>query len=423
MKPAIRTTNLCKQFRLGQSQAAAYNTLREAVSGVAGRSWQRFWARGAGQAHASNNRPDTFWALHDVSFDIPPGEVVGVIGGNGAGKSTLLKILSRVTEPTHGRVEIRGRVGSLLEVGTGFHNELTGRENIFLSGAILGMSRREIARNFDAIVAFAEVEQFLDTPVKRYSSGMYVRLAFAVAAHLEPEVLIVDEVLAVGDAQFQKKCLGKMEDVSRGGRTVLFVSHNMNVIQRLCNRALLMEKGRLSGYGATDAMVARYLASGSGTLAPRQRLSLDEASRSGSGPARFVAVSHDSGNPLAAQHAYPDGPLDIHLVIASDQPREVASLAINFCDRLGTKLVNADTISLGRSVALRQGLNEITVHLEQLHLNPGVYVLGLWLAHGRTVFDFVQSAASIEVVDVADQSFGRRPSQDGCVTCSFAVAP
>jgi len=424
MKPAIRVTNLSKQFRLGPTQAAAYRTLRESLSGVAARSWQRFRAKAHGAPPAADDRqPSTIWALHDVSFDVQPGEVVGVIGGNGAGKSTLLKILSRVTEPTDGRVEIRGRVGSLLEVGTGFHNELTGRENIFLSGAILGMTRREIARKFDAIVAFAEVEQFLDTPVKRYSSGMYVRLAFAVAAHLEPEVLIVDEVLAVGDAQFQKKCLGKMEDVSRGGRTVLFVSHNMNVIQRLCNSALLMDRGRLTGHGATDAMVARYLASGSGLLAPRQRLNLQDASRAGNGQARFVEVLVDSGNPLAAQHAYPDGPLDVRLVIDSDRARDVASLAISFCDRLGTKLVNADSISLGQSIALREGLNEITVHVEQLHLNPGVYVLGLWLAHGRTVFDHVQSAASLEVVDLADQGFGMRPSQDGCVTCSFAVAP
>lgn len=422
MKPAIKVAHLSKRYQLGPTQTAAYRTLRESLSGLTARSWQRLWAKSK-PAAARPPQADTIWALHDVSFEIPPGDVVGVIGGNGAGKSTVLKILSRVTEPTEGRVEIRGRVGSLLEVGTGFHNELTGRENIFLSGAILGMSRREIARKFDDIVAFAEVEQFLDTPVKRYSSGMYVRLAFAVAAHLEPEVLIVDEVLAVGDAQFQKKCLGKMEDVSRGGRTVLFVSHNMNVIQRLCGSALLMEKGRLTGYGATDAMVARYLASSTPSAGPRERLSLEAVSRSGNGQARYSAFSYDSGNPLAARCPYPDGPLDIQLSIESDRPREVASLAVSFSDRLGTKLINADTVSLGRPVALRQGLNEVGIQIKQLHLKPGVYVMGLWLAHGRTVFDYVPSAAALEVVDLADPGLGTRPNYDGCVTCVFAVAP
>jgi lipopolysaccharide transport system ATP-binding protein len=203
---------------------------------------------------------EDFWALKDVSFEIQQGEVVGVIGRNGAGKSTLLKILSRITEPTIGRIRIKGRVASLLEVGTGFHQELTGRENIFLNGAILGMTKAEIKRKFDEIVAFSEVERFLDTPVKRYSSGMYVRLAFAVAAHLEPEILIVDEVLAVGDASFQKKCLGKMQDVSmRQGRTVLFVSHNMVAVQSLCRKALLLVDGQLVETGPTSTIVTRYL--------------------------------------------------------------------------------------------------------------------------------------------------------------------
>ena len=212
--------------------------------------------------HASSALEE-FWALDDVSFGVGRGEVVGIIGRNGAGKSTLLKILSRITEPTRGRVRIKGRVASLLEVGTGFHPELTGRENVYLNGAILGMSRAEIRRKFDEIVAFAGVERFLDTPVKRYSSGMYVRLAFAVAAHLEPEILVVDEVLAVGDAEFQKKCLGKMQDVSRDGRTVLFVSHNMLAVQRLCSRALYLENGQLKASGRVADIVANYLSMGS----------------------------------------------------------------------------------------------------------------------------------------------------------------
>src|SRR5205814_7206311 len=208
---------------------------------------------------AESPDPTELWALDDVSFEMRQGEVVGLIGGNGAGKSTLLKILARITAPTRGRARIVGRVASLLEVGTGFHPELTGRENILLNGAILGMARREIVEKFDAIVAFAEVERFIDTAVKYYSSGMYVRLAFAVAAHLEPEILIVDEVLSVGDARFQQKCLGKMDDVAKGGRTVLFVSHNMAAVQRLATSALLLERGRLKAAGNVRAMVAKYL--------------------------------------------------------------------------------------------------------------------------------------------------------------------
>lgn len=205
------------------------------------------------------SQTETFWALQDVSFEIAKGDVVGIIGRNGAGKSTLLKILSRITEPTSGQIDLYGRVGSLLEVGTGFHQELTGRENIYMNGAILGMSKREITRQFDAIVDFSGTEQFLDTPVKRYSSGMYVRLAFAVAAHLNPEILIVDEVLAVGDSEFQKKCLGKMEDVAREGRTVLFVSHNMGAVNRLCNSCILLQNGFLTSQGMTDLVVTKYL--------------------------------------------------------------------------------------------------------------------------------------------------------------------
>jgi lipopolysaccharide transport system ATP-binding protein len=214
-------------------------------------------------------RTETFWALRDVSFEVAQGEVVGIIGGNGAGKSTLFKILSRITEPTVGRAEIRGRVGSLLEVGTGFHPELTGRENTFLNGAILGMTRQETARKFDEIVAFAEVERFIDTPVKHYSSGMYLRLAFAVAAHLEPEILIVDEVLAVGDAAFQKKCLGKMGDVARQGRTVLFVSHNLLAVESLCQRAIWLQGGRIQEQGPAGRVISQYLGSNAGEVTER----------------------------------------------------------------------------------------------------------------------------------------------------------
>lgn len=246
--PAIRIENLSKLYHIGRAKQR-HDTLRDAISSMLQRHSIRVPARS----------DDTLWALHNVSVEIERGEVVGIIGRNGAGKSTLLKILSRITEPTRGRAEILGRVGSLLEVGTGFHPELTGRENIYLNGAILGMHRREIDRKFDEIIAFSEVERSLDTPVKRYSSGMYVRLAFAVAAHLESEILLVDEVLAVGDASFQAKCLGAMGDIARGGRTVLFVSHNLGAVKRLCQRSVWLDSGRITAQGPTDDIIGAYL--------------------------------------------------------------------------------------------------------------------------------------------------------------------
>ena len=250
---AVRTVGLGKMYRIG-GHREAYRTLRDTLMQAAMRPIERLRHPGAA-THAS----EVLWALRDVDFEVKQGEAVGIIGRNGAGKSTLLKVLSHITEPTEGRVEITGRVGSLLEVGTGFHGELTGRENIFLNGAILGMTRQEIKRRFDEIVEFSEIGRFLDTPVKRYSSGMYVRLAFAVAAHLDPEILIVDEVLAVGDAAFQRKCLGKMEDVAGHGRTVLFVSHNMQAVRSLCTNAIELQAGRVVNAGEAAQIVADYL--------------------------------------------------------------------------------------------------------------------------------------------------------------------
>src|SRR2546426_4046449 len=286
---AIRCEGLSKQYRIGQQER--YKALRDVLTDAAAAPFRRFRTalergpqtadgrrraeegNGAdrpsavsgqpaanGHPSAAAGHPETIWALDDVSFEVKRGEVVGIIGRNGAGKSTLLKILSRITKPTKGCAEVRGRVGSLLEVGTGFHPELTGRENIYLNGAILGMRKAEIDRKFDEIVAFAEVEKFIDTPVKRYSSGMHVRLAFAVAAHLETEILIVDEVLAVGDLEFQTKCLGKMQDVTHHGRTILFVSHNMGAIKSLCTRAMLLDAGRLAFAGSVDGAVDAYCA-------------------------------------------------------------------------------------------------------------------------------------------------------------------
>ncbi|HZW29900.1 MAG TPA: ABC transporter ATP-binding protein, partial [Isosphaeraceae bacterium] len=301
---AIRVEGLGKRYRLGGPRER-YSTLRDQI-----RSWSS--PRGRLRRTDRDERRPPFWALKDVSFQIEPGEVVGVIGRNGAGKSTLLKILSRITEPTEGAADIHGRVGSLLEVGTGFHPELTGRENVYLNGAILGMRRSEIARKFDEIVAFAGVEQFIDTPVKHYSSGMYMRLAFAVAAHLEPEILVVDEVLAVGDAQFQKRCLGKMGEVARSGRTVLFVSHNMHAIRSLCTRGILLKSGQVSFQGTAHESVSRYLESmRSGTSSPTvsQRIT-----RPGTGEWRFTEV-------MAAKPLFdPDEPKEILFRISPTGP-------------------------------------------------------------------------------------------------------
>ncbi len=269
-EPIITVEGLGKRYRLGASRSnERYTALRDVVAEAATRPFRRlsnkFKSKNGSDESGStstqnlnSSRTEEFWALRDINFEVKRGEVLGIIGRNGAGKSTLLKILSRITDPTEGRIKIRGRVASLLEVGTGFHPELTGRENIYLNGAILGMHRHEIKAKFDEIVAFAEVEKFLDTPVKRYSSGMYVRLAFAVAAHLEPEILVVDEVLAVGDTEFQKKCLGKMQDVAQGGRTVLFVSHNMSAVKLLCTRAVLLTSGSLILDGDSSIVTQRY---------------------------------------------------------------------------------------------------------------------------------------------------------------------
>ncbi len=273
----ITVESLSKSYLIGHQRQGGYQTFRESLANGAKDLARRILHPFNSSIHQLNIPTEEFYALRDVSFEINQGDRVGIIGRNGAGKSTLLKILSRITEPTSGRVAIKGRVASLLEVGTGFHPELTGRENIFLNGAILGMRREEIKRKFDEIVAFAEIEKFLDTPVKRYSSGMYVRLAFAVAAYLEPEILIVDEVLAVGDALFQKKCLGKMEEVGREGKTVLFVSHNIAALSTLCTTAIMIKNGRLAEIGDVNDVVGRYIDDGTGQHVMREWTDINSA--------------------------------------------------------------------------------------------------------------------------------------------------
>ncbi len=285
---AVRVENLGKRYKIGIAPER-YRTLRDSLVQGASAPFRRLSGAARREAQSSDGEvAGRIWALHDVSFEVQKGQVLGIIGRNGAGKSTLLKILSRVTEPTQGYAEIHGRVGSLLEVGTGFHPELTGRENIYMNGAILGMKRSEIERKFDEIVAFSEVEKFIDTPVKRYSSGMYLRLAFAVAAHLEPEILVVDEVLAVGDAEFQRKCLGKMSDVAHEGRTVLFVSHNMSAVLRLTEEAIVLNKGQMALRAATPAAVDFYLSSGYAQTG--ERVWMADEIPAGASPFRPIAM-------------------------------------------------------------------------------------------------------------------------------------
>ncbi|MBV8231004.1 MAG: ATP-binding cassette domain-containing protein [Planctomycetaceae bacterium] len=419
MTAAIRVSDLGKSYRVQHAgQRAKYRTLRESLADLAKAPVRRL------RGDDSCVRLEEFWALKGVEFEVQPGEVVGIIGRNGAGKSTLLKILSRITMPTTGGVELHGRVGSLLEVGTGFHPELTGRENIYLNGSILGMSRREIDRRFDEIVAFAEVEKFLDTPVKRYSSGMYVRLAFAVAAHLEPEILIVDEVLAVGDAQFQKKCLGKMDEVARGGRTVLLVSHQISAVRALSHRVALLEGGRLACFGFKEEVIPRYLANGPEVSPPDNWIGFERAARSGIGGAKFVAAQYRSYGGHPSGQPYPDGPLEVTLAIEAETLRSADGLAVNFFDRYSTKLINADLRNLGRSLHLHRGRNEITFHIDRLHLCPGIYTVELWMASSSIgeVIDHLPSAFQLDVIDLPSVARpGPRPDEGGLVTCEFDV--
>ena len=366
----ISVENVTKAYRLGQIGGG---TLREDFS--------RWWAklRGkpdpflkVGQEHHARKIGEQFWALDDVSFQVAQGEVLGVIGRNGAGKSTLLKILSQVTMPSSGEIKIRGRIASLLEVGTGFHPELTGRENIFLNGAILGMTKAEIRKKFDEIVAFSGVEQFIDTPVKRYSSGMYVRLAFAVAAHLEPEILIIDEVLAVGDAEFQKKCLGKMQDVSRReGRTVLFVSHNMSAVRSLCNRAILLADGKVVASGSASAMTDRYSADMDKDTSLETDFSKVERSGHFGSRLRINRVRINRGEGI-----WHGKPLEVEFAFECLEDVEDVSFAVGFCNRDGGRIMTFDSDLPGPRWNIKRGQKGVALlSVSQLLLEPDFYVL------------------------------------------------
>jgi homopolymeric O-antigen transport system ATP-binding protein len=405
---AIRVENLGKRYRIGHLQQR-HDTLRDQISDF-GKRAARAIRKNGNASHGDSSQSlsafrlppsDFIWALKDVSFEVKRGEVVGIIGRNGAGKSTLLKILSRITEPTEGGADIYGRVGTLLEVGTGFHPELTGRENIYLSGAILGMKRAEIERKFDEIVAFAEIEKFVDTPVKRYSSGMYVRLAFAVAAHLEPEILMVDEVLSVGDAAFQKKCLGKMGDVAREGRTVLFVSHNMAAIKSLCTRAILLTVGSVSADGDVPSIAENYMLSTSAHAKPG--LTLAEAPRRYStGQARFRSIQMFDSKGIPATQLYLGESLCISLSVRVLEAIREAAFEVTLVASDGVEAASTRTLDWNNTpIALSPGEHIVSAQLN-VFLLPRHYSMQLIMHRfDGAIIDWVDDALDFEVLNMA----------------------
>jgi lipopolysaccharide transport system ATP-binding protein len=405
---AIRVDGLGKQYQLGGPRER-YSTLQDQI-----RKWTSLRAL-LGRAARAEARPP-FWALKDVSFEIKRGEVVGVIGRNGAGKSTLLKILSRITEPTEGEADIHGRVGSLLEVGTGFHPELNGRENVYLNGAILGMRRSEIARKFDEIVAFAEVEKFVDTAVKYYSSGMYMRLAFAVAAHLEPEILIVDEVLAVGDAEFQKKCLGKMGEVARSGRTVLFVSHNMQTLSLLCSEVIGLKHGQVNYIGPTEGGISLYYRD----MGNDADTETEATRRAGTGDARFLKAW-----PTQPQYR-PDEPKRIRFQARASSPDlRRCHLSAHLVDEMEQVICQCDSRFLGVEATFDGGVAEGELTILHPWLKPGEYSVDLFLIHGMTgVLDHFERACRFQVLPILPYSLPAPESSitRGKVLGSFAWA-
>ena len=393
-QPIIQVRNISKKYRLGKIGMTSF---RDEIG--------RLTDRLRGRSHATTPSETEFWALRDINFDVTPGEVVGIIGRNGAGKSTLLKILSRITEPTTGEILMHGRLASLLEVGTGFHPELSGRENIFLNGAILGMRKIEIARKFDEIVAFSEIGGFIDTPVKRYSSGMYVRLAFAVAAHLEPEILLVDEVLAVGDVDFQNKCLGKMENISHGQhRTVLFVSHNMTAIRRLCNRCVLLERGQpsrvMSVNDAVEYYSTRHAASAS-TVTLEERERYDKQGRN----ARLLSIGIDGGSLAYGRPGF------VSVTFSLKEHTKGVMIGMGFDTMEGQRILTLDSDTNGSAWDLAPGHHTVRVGLDYWPLHPGSYKVSTAVISGHNCLDSVGSAAVWEVQtseadNVSDRGFG-----------------
>jgi lipopolysaccharide transport system ATP-binding protein len=407
---AIRVVDLGKKYHIG-GKKERYKTLRASIVDSVSSPVRRVGRIMRGEDLSSGDRSQTFWALRDVSFDVKHGDVLGIVGRNGAGKSTLLKILSRITEPTEGYADIYGRVGSLLEVGTGFHMELTGRENVYLNGAILGMTRAEIDRKFDEIVAFAEVEKFIDTPVKHYSSGMGLRLGFAVAAHLEPEILIVDEVLAVGDANFQNKCIGKMGEVAGQGRTVLFVSHNIAAVSSLCNKGILLKNGRMELAGDVNTVVQAYQAS----VDSVSSIPLDQREdRSGSSAVRFSSlnfVGSGTGGETTDLVSGQAATATIEVRTKNGQPVNNAAIDMRIVDLYGNFLFTLSTRYQSLSFNELHDGAKIEVRVDSLPLIPGIYRVDLWCAVAGQESDYIREAGQFVVTEGDFFGTGKLPNR------------
>lgn len=415
--PAIIVDDLWKEYRYGQ---LGYGTLRHDLeswwAGIRGKPDPNAKLADEREPRADRGRADRFWALRGVSFEVERGGVLGVIGRNGAGKSTLLKIMSRVTSPTRGSIRLRGRLASLLEVGTGFHPDLSGRENVFLNGAILGMTRAEVARKFDEIVAFAEVEKFIDTPVKRYSSGMYVRLAFAVAAHLEPEVLVVDEVLAVGDVAFQGKCLGKMKEVSGEGRTVLFVSHNMGAITSLCGKALLLSSGQLVAHGKTAEVVDAYLDS-TRDVAGADRL----AQAKGIGRAWLADAYVSSQGQKRVEAVQVQNPFRVHLEVACQERVKAVEVGVRVERQNGQRVFTTGAAPMDGSLDLEPGETHLSFEVPGGFLAPDVYYLTV--AIHRPNVEILASHDRLLKVHVLETGSGMWKYSDHDFGCVLVTIP
>ncbi len=401
----IRVEGLSKKYRIGAREKAD-RTFREVLVGMASAPFRRLKRIGK-----SAPADETIWALKDVSLEVRRGEVLGIIGRNGAGKSTLLKVLSGITEPTEGRVEIRGRVASLLEVGTGFHEELTGRENIYLNGAILGMKKAEIDRKFDEIVAFSEIERFLDTPVKRYSSGMYVRLAFAVAAHLEPEILLVDEVLAVGDVAFQKKCLGKMDEVSRTGRTVLFVSHNMGAVQNLCQRGVLLRTGQVVRDGPVDEVIKEYLE----YLTVGSKNAFDDnPERSGNGQVRLTGGSVLDELDRPSQHLVAGRQASFEFTYKNVAQVKRANVVFTIFNQMGAAVTHMDMKLTNFGIERLGSSGRFLCRVPELPLPVGQYRVAVAVQVDGQVSDLIPNAIVFDVDSSVFYETGRVPATKWC---------
>jgi len=387
-RQAIIVERLSKKYALGGKKNHP-GSFREMLIGLVKNPIHRFR-----RLQGNNPQQHPFWALNDISFDVREGEVLGIIGSNGAGKSTLLKILSRITAPTHGKIQYRGRLASLLEVGTGFHPELTGKENIFINGAILGMSGSEIRRKFDEIVDFSGIEEFIETPVKRYSSGMYVRLAFAVAAHLDPDILVIDEVLAVGDASFKKKCMGKMDEVSQKGRTVLFVSHNMLAIQSLCDRALLLSKGKLAFNGDVDLCIKKYKAN-----SETERLKKLSERKDRTGNRKLVVddfwIEDQYG--IRSDAVATGDPITLVIRYKSNEKLAYVNIAVNFYDVDGYILTNLNNEDIGCAIKSPPRKGFFLCHIPSFPLKEGSYRGNIWIEAENRLSDWIKPAFDIRV--------------------------